>query len=95
MQLKTGSTFLPQMPIVGHAGNIIMNPNVPYSNAVYLSELHQALNLLFDCKRHTNINGLNFAINERPYDITMSTVQGNQPSLAYRNYLEKIGWRLY
>lgn len=48
-----------------------MNANVPYDNSVYLSELQQAMNVLFDTKRHININKLNFAINERPYDVTM------------------------
>lgn len=31
------------------------------------------MNLLFDCKRHININKLNFAINERPYDVTLGS----------------------
>jgi len=43
---------------------------------VFLSELHQALNILFDCKRHVNINKLNFAINDRPYDVTGTYIGG-------------------
>lgn len=52
----------------------MLNPLVLEDNSVFLSELHQALNILFDCKRHININKLNFAINERPYDITLANV---------------------
>ena len=43
---------------------------------MFLSELHQALNILFDCKRHVNINKLNFAINDRPYDVTGTYIAG-------------------
>lgn len=57
---------------MGHAGNIVMNPSIQQDNSVFLSELHQALNVLFDTKRHININKLNFAVNERPYDVTLN-----------------------
>lgn len=30
------------------------------------------MNLLFDCKRHININKLNFSINDRPYDVNLN-----------------------
>lgn len=32
--------------------------------------------MLFDCKKHININKVNFAINNRPYDVTMNTAMG-------------------
>ena len=35
------------------------------------------MNVLFDCKRHININKLNFAIIERPYDVTCSIINCN------------------
>jgi hypothetical protein len=38
--------------------------------------------MLFDCKKHININKLNFAINERPYDVTGSTYFGLTPAAA-------------
>lgn len=28
MQLKISSNYIPQNPILGHAGNIIMNPTI-------------------------------------------------------------------
>lgn len=34
------------------------------------------MNLLFDCKKHININKTNFAVNERPYDVTMASAGG-------------------
>lgn len=34
------------------------------------------MNMLFDCKKHININKTNFAVNERPYDVTMTTATG-------------------
>lgn len=61
---------------MGHAGNICINSKIKLDNSVYLSELHAGLNLLFDCKKHININKTNFAINARPYDVTMSTAMG-------------------
>ena len=76
MQLKVGSTYIPQNPIVGHAGNIVINGTNKYDNSIYLSELHSAMNMLFDCKKHININKTNFAPNARPYDVTFSSVLG-------------------
>ena len=29
LQLKVGSDYIPQYPILGHAGNIIMNNSIP------------------------------------------------------------------
>ena len=40
MQLKIGSTYVPQNPILGHGGNIVMNQQIQQDNSVYLSELH-------------------------------------------------------
>lgn len=54
----------------------MINSKTTYDNSVYLSELHAAMNMLFDCKKHININKTNFAVNERPYDVTMSTATG-------------------
>lgn len=76
MQLKIGSTYIPQTPIIGHAGNICTNSKIPLDNSVFLSELHAGMNILFDCKRHININKTNFAINGRPYDVTLATALG-------------------
>lgn len=38
------------------------------------------MNILFDCKRHININKANFAINNRPYDVTISKALGIPPA---------------
>lgn len=35
------------------------------------------MNVLFDCKKHININKVNFAVNERPYDVTLINFLGN------------------
>lgn len=61
---------------MGHAGNICINSKIKTDNSIYLSELHAGLNILFDCKKHININKANFAINARPYDVTMTTAMG-------------------
>lgn len=76
MQLKISSNYIPQTPITGHAGNVVLNPSIQLDNSVFLSELHQAMNLLFDVKRHININKVNFAVNERPYDVTLNEMMG-------------------
>lgn len=78
-----------------------MNSLVQQDNSVYLSELHQAMNLLFDCKRHININKLNFAINERPYDVTMNstilatTVGGSSLSALRARVFKNAGYSLW
>ena len=38
------------------------------------------MNILFDCKKHININKANFAVNQRPYDVSMSTALGMTPA---------------
>lgn len=38
------------------------------------------MNVLFDTKRHININKLNFAVNERPYDVTLNEMLGASAS---------------
>lgn len=47
--------------------------------------MHSSMNMLFDCKKHININKVNFAINERPYDVTMNIASG----ITLTNYPNK------
>ena len=57
------------------------------------------MNMLFDAKKHININKLNFAINERPYDVTLATMLGSTDTVnltqAKRNALQNLGYSLY
>lgn len=60
------------------------------------------MNALFDCKRHININKLNFSINERPYDVTLDYLLGgnnyagtNGWDTTKKNYLKNSGYTLY
>lgn len=64
-----------------------MNPTIQQDNSVFLSELQQALNVLFDTKRHININKLNFCINERPYDVALNEMYGASASGRATNLL--------
>lgn len=48
MQLKIGSTYIPQNPVLGHAGNIVTNTMNLLDNTQFLVQLHAQLNRLFD-----------------------------------------------
>lgn len=54
------------------------------------------MNCLFDTKRHININKLNFAINERPYDVTLSKLFGYSGfSDPKKQFLLNTGYALF
>ena len=56
------------------------------------------MNLLFDASKHININKVNFAINERPYDVTLFEMLGigntNLTDLK-RGLLKNAGYTLW
>lgn len=72
-----------------------MNSNISADNSVFLSELHQAMNLFFDCKKHININKLNFAINERPYDVTLNTFLGRPLTAGRAGFMKEGGYAFW
>lgn len=54
------------------------------------------MNCLFDTQKHININKLNFAINDRPYDVTLSKLfNKSNYSDAKKALLKAAGYTLF
>jgi hypothetical protein len=56
------------------------------------------MNILFDTSKHININKLNFSINERPYDVTLSkmyNIQGANLTTLKSDILKKAGYTMW
>lgn len=54
--------------------------------------------MLFDCKRHININQVNFAPNQRPYDVTLDSIiniSGIYLGAKKKNMLLDAGFTLW
>lgn len=67
--MKISNTYIPPQPIDGHAGNILPVGN-DKSNAPFIIELHKTFGKLFNIGQNMYINATNFAVNDRPYDVT-------------------------
>lgn len=72
LQLKISNNYIPPQPIIGHGGNVIYT-GAERSNTPFLIQLHKAFNKLFNIGPTTYINPVNFAVNNRPYDISDTT----------------------
>ena len=69
MQLKIGIDYFPSLPIEGNAG-CIANTEGNGDNSEFLINLYKTFNKLHDVLSDNFINQVNFAVNERPYDVT-------------------------
>lgn len=69
MQLKIGINYYPSQPIEGNSGDSKKWQNNTANNE-FLLNLYKTFNQLNDAESTAFINAENFAVNERPYDVT-------------------------
>lgn len=69
LQLKIGIDYYPSLPIEGNAGSIA-NTEGNGDNSEFLINTYKTFNKLHDVMSDNFINQVNFAVNERPYDVT-------------------------
>lgn len=70
IQTKVGLEWFPDKPLEGHGGNPYVIGKGGENNWVFLYELWKTFGHMNDVFQHHIINRHNFAINERPYDVT-------------------------
>lgn len=70
LQATIGFERYPEFPLEGHAGNTRVENKYDKDNSIFYGELLRCFSHPADAKSHTIINKYNFALNDRPYDIT-------------------------
>ena len=70
LQAKVGLEYYPEKALEGHGGNAYIVGASQKNNWVYIYELWRTFSHMNDIFQHTIINRYNFAIDERPYDVT-------------------------
>lgn len=70
LHAQLGLDSYPEKPIEGHGGNSVSLSKDDKTNWPYVYELIRIFGHLNEAVSHSVINRYNFAINERPYDVT-------------------------
>ncbi|HMW40261.1 MAG TPA: hypothetical protein PKD57_12720 [Saprospiraceae bacterium] len=73
LQAKFGIDYVPDKPIEGHGGNPDLYSLTDVNNEIYLRELYRSFNIVNVQQPDCVVNKFNFAINQRPYDVTKTT----------------------
>lgn len=92
IQTKIGLEYFPDQPLEGHGGNPYALTKQDENNWIYLYELHKLFGTLNDTLSGTIINKHNFAINERPYDVTNTTAYLVDTAAAENNIDTAVGF---
>lgn len=72
MQLKVGTDYIPQTPIIGHAGNLAKNNIIKADCTAFFTELVRAYGYLFNPSHKMFITPQQFVLNERGWDYDSS-----------------------
>ena len=94
IQVKIGLEYFPDQPLEGHGGNPYALAKNEENNWIYLYELHKLFGTLNDTLSGTIMNRHNFAVNERPYNVTLTTPYLVSGSAAENNVDTAAGFPL-
>lgn len=73
LQAKFGIDYVPDKPIEGHGGNPEIYSVNDVNNEIYMRELYRSFNIVNVQQPDCVVNRFNFAVNQRPYDVTKMT----------------------
>ena len=82
---KLGVDYWPPQPYKGNAGNVTSN-NIDDDNSVFVENLYWNSDYMFSKAPLPRINAYNFALNERPYNITNKNTFYDASMLGNHNY---------
>lgn len=90
MQVRIGVDYFPSQPIEGHAG-CSFGVTSKGGNNEFLINLYKAFGKLHDTVSDNFISIYNFAVNERPYDVTDTRAMFDLGSREVRNMSTSMG----